>query len=90
MLILSQISLHFKENKIGCTISLLHMNRLSKTESAVFVSLIPEDLYSELILSSLQLVLFRVAAVKRLAYITLVQIIYFLVLWDHWAHSVSV
>ena len=45
------------------------MNRLNKTKSAISVSLIcsllPEDL-SELILSSLQLVLCRVAAVKRL------------------------
>ena len=36
-----------------CTITLLHMNRLNKTESAVFVSLmcclLPEDLHSELI-----------------------------------------
>ena len=36
------------------TITLLHMNRLNKTESVIFVSLIrsllPEDLYSELIL----------------------------------------
>ena len=46
------------------------MNTLNKTESASFVSLmcslLPEDLYSELILSSLQLLLCRVAAVKRL------------------------
>ena len=53
-----------------CTLTLLHMNRLNKTESAIFVSLIcsllPEDLYSELILSSLQLGLCHVAAVKRL------------------------
>ena len=46
------------------------MNRLNKTESAMFVSLIcslfPGDLYSELFLSSMQLVLCRVAAVKRL------------------------
>ena len=49
---------------------LLHMNRLNKTESAIFVSLIcfllPKDLHSELISSSLQLVLCRMAAVKRL------------------------
>ena len=36
-----------------CTITLLHMKRLNKTESAVFVSLmcclLPEDLHSELI-----------------------------------------
>ena len=46
------------------------MNRLNKTESATFVSLICslllEALHSEPILSSLQLVLYRVAAVKRL------------------------
>ena len=38
----------------SCTITLLHMNRLSKTESAIFVSLmcslLLEDLHSELIL----------------------------------------
>ena len=37
-----------------CTITLLHMNRLNKTESAIFVSLmcslLPKDLHSELIL----------------------------------------
>ena len=37
-----------------CTITLLHLNRLVKTESAIFVSfmcsLLPDDLYSELIL----------------------------------------
>ena len=42
----------------------------NKTESAIFVSLmcslLPEDFHSELILSSLQLVLCHVAAVKRL------------------------
>ena len=36
----------------SCTITLLHMNRLNKTESAIFVSLmyslLPEDLHSEL------------------------------------------
>ena len=41
-----------------------------ETESAIFVSLtcslLPEDLHSKLILSPLQLVLCRVAAVKRL------------------------
>ena len=51
-------------------VALLHMNRLNKTESAIFVSLMctlfPEDLHTELILSSLQLVLCHVAAVKRL------------------------
>ena len=55
------------------------MNRLNKTESAFFVSLVcsllPKDLHSELILSSLQLVLCRVAAV---------------VLSDLWAHSETV
>ena len=54
----------------SCTISLLHMNRLNETESAIFVSLmcsvLPENLHSELILSSLEQVLCRVAAVKRL------------------------
>ena len=37
-----------------CTISLLNLNRLNKTESAIFVSLmdslLPEDLHSKLIL----------------------------------------
>ena len=37
-----------------CTITLLHMNRLNKTESAIFVFLmyflLPKDLYSELFL----------------------------------------
>ena len=46
------------------------MSRLNKTESAIFVSFVrslrPEDLHSELILSSMQLVLCREAAVKRL------------------------
>ena len=52
------------------TITLLHKNRLNKTESAIFVSLMcflpREDLHSEVILSSLQLVLYREAAVKHL------------------------
>ena len=46
------------------------MNRLNKTESPIFVSsmcsLLSKDLHSELIESSLQSVLCRVAAVKRL------------------------
>ena len=46
------------------------MNRLNKTESAIFVSFmrsfLQDDLYSELIISLLQLVLCCVAAVKRL------------------------
>ena len=46
------------------------IEQLNKTESAIFISLIcallPEDIHSELILSSLQLVLCRVPAVKRL------------------------
>ena len=46
------------------------MNRFNKTESATFVSLmcflLPEDLHSELVLFLQQLVLCRVAAVKRL------------------------
>ena len=46
------------------------MNRLNKTDFAVFVSLmcyfLPGDLHSKLILSSLQLVLCHVRAVKRL------------------------
>ena len=54
-----------------CTITLLHMNRLNKTESAIFgslmCSLLPEDLHSELLLSSLQLVICRVDAVNRLS-----------------------
>ena len=45
------------------------MNRLNKTDVAVFVFLVrsslPDGLHSDLILSSLQLVLRRVAAVKR-------------------------
>ena len=53
---------------LPCTcFTLLHMNRLNKIESAIFVSmvcsLLPEDLHSELIISPLQLVLCRVAAV---------------------------
>ena len=48
----------------------MHMYRLNKTESAIFVSLmcslLPEDLHLELILSSLQLVLCRVTSAKRL------------------------
>ena len=51
-----------------CISTLLHMHKLNKTESAIFVSLmcslLPKDLHSELILSSLMLC--RVAAVKRL------------------------
>ena len=46
------------------------MNSLSKTKSAIFISLmyslLPKDLLSELILSSLQLVLCHMAAVKCL------------------------
>ena len=42
------------------------------------------------ILSSLQLVLCHVASVKHLPLIIIVQIIYFLVLWDQQAHSESV
>ena len=57
------------------------MNRLTKTDSAIFVSLVcsllPEDVYSELILSSMQLVLCRVAAVKLSSYIPIVQIVLF-------------
>ena len=53
-----------------CIITLLHMNRLNKTRSAIFISLmsslLPEDLHSEHVLSSLQLVLCCVAAVKCL------------------------
>ena len=48
----------------------MHMNRLNKTKSAIFdslmCSLLPEDLHSELILSSLRLVLSHVTAVKHL------------------------
>ena len=48
---------------------MLSVNSLNETESAIFVSLMcflpPEDLHSELILSSLQLVLCRVATVNR-------------------------
>ena len=54
--------------------------------SLLYVSLIrlllPKALHSELILSSLQLMLCRVAAVKRPSYIIIVQIIYFLVHFD--------
>ena len=50
--------------------TLLHMNILNKTEFAIFVSLkrslLPESLHSELVLSSLQLALCSVAAVKHL------------------------
>ena len=53
-------------------------------------SLLPVYLYSELILSSLQLVLCRVAALNVSLYIIIVQIISSLVLWGHWAHSESV
>ena len=46
------------------------MNRLNKTEPAIFLSLmcslLPEDLHSELILSSLHLALCRVAFVECL------------------------
>ena len=46
------------------------IEQLKKTETAIFLSLIcallPEDLHSQFILSSLQLVLCRVVAVKRL------------------------
>ena len=49
---------------------ILHMSILNKTDFAVFVSLVcsllPEDLLSILILSSLPLALCHVAAVKRL------------------------
>ena len=69
------------------------MNRLNKTKSSIFVSLmcslLPKDLHSEGIVALLQRVLCRVAAVKRLP-VYIVQIIYFLVLWDNWAHSESV
>ena len=48
----------------------MHMNRLNKTKSAIFdslmCSLLPENLHSELILSSLRLVLSHVTAVKHL------------------------
>ena len=56
------------------------MNGLYKNESPIFVSLIysllPEDLNSGLILSSLQLVLCCVAVVKRLSVHIIVQIIF--------------
>ena len=71
----------------------LGLNRLNISESAIFVSLrcslLPEDLHSELIFTSLQLVLCRVATVKRLPVIILVQI-FFLILWGYWANSESV
>ena len=51
---------------------------------------LPEDLHSELNLSSLQLVSCRLVAEQKVfPYIIKVQIIYFLVLWDQWAHSVQ-
>ena len=59
-----------------CTIALLHMIRLNKIECALFFSLkcslLSEDFVSELILSSLQLVLCRVAAVKSLPVLDLI------------------
>ena len=71
-----------------CTIIFLNMNRLNKTKSAFLVSLIcsllPEDLHSELILTSLQLPLCRVAALKRAPYIIIVLIIFFwsfMIIW---------
>ena len=68
--------------------NLLYMNRLSKTGSAIFVSLmcslLSEDLYSKIILSSMQLALCHVAAVKHPPYIIIVQIIYFLDFWIIW------
>ena len=55
--------------QLESTVTLLLMNRLNKSESAIFVSLmcslLSKDLHLELILSSLQL-LCRVSAVKRL------------------------
>ena len=48
----------------------MHLDRLNEKGSSIFVSLmcslLPKDLHSELILSSLQLVLCSVAAEKRL------------------------
>ena len=53
-----------------CIITLLHINKFNKTETVIFVSLtcsmLPEAVHSELVLSSLQLVLCRVAALKYL------------------------
>ena len=66
----------------------------NKIEYAIFVSLmcslLPGTLHSELILSSLQLVLCRVAAENVSPYITVIQIIYFLVFLDHWTHCESI
>ena len=60
----------FRRRGHCCTITLLHINKFNEIQSAIFVSLIcfllPENLLSEGILSSLQLVLCRLAAVKRL------------------------
>ena len=70
------------------------MNRYNKSETATFVSLmcslLLEDYHSELISFSLQLLLCRVAAVKRLPVHHHSADYTFLVLWDHWAHSQSV
>ena len=69
-----------------CTVTLLHMNRRNKTESVIFLSLLSflfrEDLTPQLIISSLQLVLCHVAAVKRLP-VYHHSADYFLVRWDH-------
>ena len=67
---INQDYIHVYKGAWAEVISLLYINRLNKTESAIFVSLmcsvLPENLHSELILSSLELVLCRLAAVKRL------------------------
>ena len=63
---------------VGSVALLLHMNGLNKTESAIFVSLVcsllPEDFHSEIILSSLQIVLCRVETVQRHGYFQILRI----------------
>ena len=70
------------------------MNRFNKTKSSIFLSLmrslLPEDLQSDFILSSLQLVLCHVAAVKGLPVHRHSADIICSSRWDYWAHSKSV
>ena len=76
-----------------CTITLLHMNRFHKPESAIFVSLMSSR-GSSFRTYFIYLHCSWCCAVRRplsvSPYIVIVQIIYFLVLWDYWAHSESV
>ena len=68
------------------------MNNLIKTESAIFVSLmcflLTKDIHSELILSSLQLVLCLAAAVKRLLVDHHSLFIYLLYLYIFWSFGI--